>query len=123
MMIKSPKNKNCTRAFSDKQEKDVCNLLNAQQQSNSGAGKFNKGDVVQIEANMLIECKTATANKESFSIKKEWIEKNKNEGFSKRLPNHAIAFNFGPDSKENYFVINSRLMQFLVEKLIEENNN
>ena len=117
------KNKNSTRYYSDIQEKQVCKLLDAYQQSNSGAGHFAKGDVVQSEASILIECKTMTSDKESISVKKEWIEKNKSEGFSKRLHNHAVAINFGPNSKENYFIINSKLMRFLVEKLIEENKS
>ena len=42
--------KQSTRYFSDKHEKSVCKALNAVQQSNSGAGKFSKGDVVIKEA-------------------------------------------------------------------------
>ena len=109
-----------TRYYSDLHEKSVCKALGAVQQSNSGAGKFSKGDVVQREASMLIECKCAMSEKNSVSIKKEWLEKNKNEGFSCRLPNNAVCINFGPDSN-NYYVINERLMKFLVDKLVEEN--
>ena len=113
-------NKESTRYFSDKHEKSVCKALGAFQQSNSGAGKFSKGDVVQKEASMLIECKCSMTEKNSISIKKEWIEKNKAEGFGCRLSNNAVCINFGPESN-NYYVINESLMKFLVEKLIEEN--
>lgn len=109
-----------TRYYSDLHEKSVCKALGAVQQSNSGAGKFSKGDVVLREASMIIECKCAMSEKNSVSIKKEWFEKNKNEGFSCRLPNNAVCINFGPDSN-NYYVINERLMKFLVDKLMEEN--
>ena len=112
--------KQSTRYFSDKHEKSVCKALNAVQQSNSGAGKFSKGDVVIKEASMLIECKCAMSEKNSVSVKKEWIEKNKNEGFSWRLSNNAVCINFGSESN-NYYIINERLMKFLVNKLIEEN--
>lgn len=112
-------NKESTRYYSDRQEKSVCRVANARQQSNSGAGKFRKGDVVNSTASLLIECKTVVQDKESFSIKKEWIKKNKEEAFTQRLSNQCIAFSFGPD-QENYFVINERLMRFLVEKLEEE---
>lgn len=115
------KNKTSTRYYSQSQEIYVAELLNGRINANSGAGKFSKSDISVPEANLSIECKTCMTPKESFSIKKEWIEKNKAEGFSMRLNNQAICFNFGPESK-NYFVINERLMQFLCEKLKEENN-
>lgn len=113
------KNKESTRYYSDKQEKSVCRVLNAQQQSNSGAGKFRKGDVVNRAASLLVECKTVIQDKESFSVKKDWIIKNKEEAFTQRLSNQCIAFSFGPD-QENYFVINEKLMRYLVEKLENE---
>lgn len=114
------KNENSTRFYSDKHEKSVCKLLGATQVSNSGAGRFKKGDVISNSASLLIECKTVMQPKESVSIKKEWILKNKEEAFENRLDNSCIAFNFGPD-QESYFVIDQKLMKFLVEKLEEEN--
>lgn len=122
-MQKSPQNKACTRYYSDLQEKKVCSLINGTQEPNSGAGKFLKGDVIQRDASLLVECKTATKEKDSFSIKKEWITKNKDEARSMRLYNSVVAFNFGPESKENYFVIDEKLMKFLVDKLIEEESS
>jgi len=115
------KNKNSTRYFSDLQEEQICKLLNATKTPNSGAGKWRKGDAIQEEASLLIECKTLETSKNSFSIKKEWIEKNKEESFFQRLNNSCIAFNFGPN-ENNYFIIDEKLMKFLVEKLIEENS-
>ena len=115
-----PKNKDCTRAYSDAQEKDICRKLNATQQPNSGAGHFRKGDCINYDASLLIEAKTPTKEKDSFAIKKEWIKKNKEEAFSQRVFNGCIAFSFGPE-QPNYFVIDEKLMKFLVEKLEEEN--
>lgn len=109
-----------TRHYSSNQEKAVASLLGGYQISNSGAGKFKKGDVQVQKASLLVECKTCTSKKESFSIKEDWIKKNKEEAFENRLDNSCIAFNFGPD-EPNYFVINESLMRFLVEKLEEEN--
>ena len=117
-----PKNKESTRYFSDKQEKDVCRKLNATQQPNSGASLFRKGDVINYDASLLIECKTCMQDKDSFSIKRAWIDKNKEEAFTQRVFDGCIAFNFGPD-KPNYFVINEKLMKFLVEKLTEDNKS
>ena len=115
-----PKNKESTRYFSDLQEKAVCEVCNATQQPSSGSGKFRKGDVINRDASLLIECKTCMSEKDSFSIKKEWIKKNREEAFSQRVFDGCIAFNFGPE-QENYFVINEKLMRFLIEKLEEEN--
>ena len=109
-----------TRAFSSKQEEYISRLLGGTVNPNSGAGKWKKGDVIISSASLLVECKTATSDKSSFSIKSDWIEKNKKEAYENRLCSHCIAFNFGPD-KPNYFVIDEKLMKFLVEKLSEEN--
>lgn len=108
------KNTESTRYYSDKHEKSVCKALDAKQQSNSGAGKFNKGDVVTNQ--FLIECKTVMTPKNSVSIKKEWVDKNKNEAFAIRKPYQAVCFNFEPGGK-NYYVINESLMRFLVGSL------
>ena len=116
----STKNKNSTRYYSNAQEEKVTKMLNAYRQPNSGASLFSAGDVYNKEASILVECKTTTTNKESFSIKKEWLLKNKEEAKSKRLLNSCLAFSFGPDEKETYFIIDGKLMKFLIEKLEEE---
>ena len=115
------KNKESTRYYSDKHEKSICKALGASQQSNSGAGRFRKGDVIQNEASLLIEAKTTMTDKESFSVKKDWIIKNKEEAFALRKSNSCICFNFGPES-ENFYVIDEKLMKYLVNKLVEENS-
>lgn len=114
-------NKDSTRYASSTQEKRVAKNLNGYVNSNSGAGKFNKSDVVVKQASMSIECKTCMTPKNSFSIKKEWLEKHKNEAFSNRLDNHCIAFNFNFEDDTDYFIIDYKLMKYLVEKLSEEN--
>lgn len=112
-------NKESTRYYSDKHEKSVCKALNARQVSNSGAGRFTKGDAIQEYASLLIECKCSMTEKTSFSIKEDWLIKNEEERFSNRLDNSCLCFNFKPDGK-NYYVINEKLMKYLVEKLEEE---
>lgn len=114
------KNTSSTRYYSNNHEESVCKALNASKQPNSGASKFNKGDCINKKASLLIECKTCMKDKDSFSIKKEWVEKNKQESFSQRTDYQCIAFNFGPN-QSNYYVINERLMKMLVEKLEEDN--
>ena len=112
------KNKECTRYYSSRQEEAVAKLLDGYRNSSSGSGNFSKSDVIVKSASLGVECKTCLEEKASFSIKKEWLEKNKNETLSMRLDNSCLAFNFGPDQK-NYFIIDEKLMRFLVEKLGE----
>lgn len=99
----------------------MANNLGGTVSPNSGAGKFKKSDVIVKDASLSVECKTSMDNKESFSIKKEWFEKQKLEAFSNRLDNAVIAFNFGPDDKDDKFIIDYKLMKYLIEKLREEN--
>ena len=108
-----------TRAAADIHEKSVCKALGAKQQSNSGAGLFAKSDVVQKESSTLIECKTCMTEKNSFSIKKEWLEKNLKEAHEMNLFNSMLCFNFGPGT-ENYYVISEKLAKFLINELIEQ---
>ena len=104
-----------TRFYSSKQEKQVAKAVGGKKVANSGATAFEKGDVTTD--NFLIECKTCTTEKKSFSIKKEWLEKNKEEAFEMGKSYSALAFNFGPDT-ENYYVIDERLFKKLLEEAL-----
>ena len=110
---------NNTRNFSDKHEKSICRALNAKQVSNSGAGLFKKGDCIQQEASLLIEAKCSMIDKKSVSIKKAWIDKNREEAFLDRLDNCCLCFNFHPEG-ENFYIIDEKLMKYLILKLAEE---
>lgn len=112
-------NKESTRYYSNLHEDSVCKALNGRRNANSGAGKFTGGDVTVPSCGLLVECKTSMSEKDSFSIKKEWLEKVKQETFATRNNNSVLCFNFGPEQK-NYYVIPEKLMKFLVEKLSEE---
>ncbi len=100
-----------TRFYSNKQEKAVAKELGGKQVSNSGATPFNKGDVVTSD--WLIECKTCTKEKNSFSIKKDWLKKNKEEAFAMNKEFNALAFNFG-DGK-NYYIVDEKTFKKLKE--------
>ena len=108
-----------TREASSIQEKRVANKLDGYVTPNSGAGYFKKGDIQIPDAGLLVECKTCVSPKKSFSIKKEWLDKNKQELFSSGLSNSVIAFNFDYENKQDYYVIDDKLMRFLVDKLKE----
>lgn len=113
------KNAESTRYYSAQHEEAVSKIIHGYRTPNSGAGNWKKGDIINKDASMLCECKTCMQEKDSFSIKQDWIIKNKEEAFSNRLSNQCIAFNFGPN-QPSYFVINEKLMRFLIEKLEEE---
>ena len=113
------KHTEATRYYSNNQEAKISKEIGATRTPNSCAGKFRKGDLIHKEASLLVEAKCCMSDKSSFSIKKDWIVKNKDETFSQGLSNGCIAFDFGP-GQEIYYVINTRLMKYLIEKLSEE---
>ena len=78
---------------------------------------FNKGDVTTD--NILFECKTATTEKKSFSIKKEWLEKNKEEAFAMGKHYSVLVFNFGPDT-DNYYVLDERTFKQFMEVMNDD---
>ena len=102
-----------TRFYSNKQEKKVAKAVNGKQVSNSGATAFHKGDVKTSQ--WLIECKTCTTQKKSFSIKKDWLEKNKEEAFAMNRDYSALAFDFGDG--ENYYIVDERTFIDMKEAL------
>lgn len=104
-------NKKSTRYYSGRQEHKVAKALNGKLVANSGASDFVAGDVVT--ANWLIECKTCTSEKKSFTIKKDWLDKNKEEAFACRKEYNAVAFDFG--GKDNYYIIDEQTFKLLVE--------
>ena len=114
------KNKDSTRNASSTQENRIAKKFNGKVSANSGAGRFDKSDVFLSDISLSIECKTCMEEKKSFSIKKEWIEKHNKESFQTRSDNNVIAFNFYYQDKKDYYVIDDKLMKFLVEKLREE---
>lgn len=91
-----------TRDFSDAQEKYLAKILDGRVTPNSGGTKFSGGDVVVDP--VLIEAKTTTTPKKSFSIKKEWIDKINEQAFEQGQSEGILAFQFEP-SGENYFVL------------------
>jgi len=105
--INSEEPKKPTRFFSNNQEKQIVSSIGGRQTSNSGATYHTKGDVLIGEGtknSWLIEAKTCTTPKESFSIRKEWITKNRQEMVYMGKRNQAIVFNFGPN-QENFYIL------------------
>lgn len=99
-----------TRFYSNRQEKAVANAVGGHKVANSGATTFNKGDVATQD--VLIECKTCTKPQSSFSVKKEWITKNREEAFAMGKSYSAVAIDFG-DGEQHYIISEKMFKQWL----------
>lgn len=106
-----------TRYVSSQQEKQIAKALGAKRTPNSGATKFDKGDLT-LGSNWLIEAKTCMEPKKSFSIKRDWLEKLKQEQFATSKMYSSLCFDFG-DNKNRYYIIDEMVFKYIVE-LIEK---
>lgn len=109
-------NKNSTRYYSDRQERRTANNIGGEVQRSSGSGSFKKGDVFTEKC--LVECKTLQTEKKSHSIKKEWLEKIREQCHEMRKQYPILAFDFGDG--ENYYIIDEKTMRKFVEFLDNE---
>lgn len=112
-----------TRKFSKAQEKAVAKATNGKVTANSGATAFQKGDVYS-DGGFCIECKTATKEQASFAIKRDWVDKLKEEAFASNKPYWALVFNFGGlRNSENLYIIDERLFKLLQQTLQQEESD
>lgn len=96
----------------------MAKAVNGKRTPNSGATPFSKGDV--HAGSFCIECKTVTQEQQSVSIKREWIDKLKEEMFAAGKSYWSLVFNFGGlRNKENFYIIDERLFKQL-QQIIEE---
>lgn len=113
-------NKKSTRYISGKQEKYIAKLTNSRLQPNSGATLFKKGDIAND--NWLFEAKTCMKEQQSFNIKKEWLDKLKQESLAMKKEFYSLVFSFGIN-QENYFVINEKIFKQILSLLEELEND
>lgn len=111
-------NKNSTRYYSSRQEKRIAKAVNGKKVANSGATAFCKGDVTTDS--WLFEAKTKTTESNSFSIKREWIEKNKEEAFAMGKDYNALVIDFG-DGKQFYLLDEKTFLE--MKRCLEEIND
>lgn len=112
------RNKNSTRYYSSRQEHQVAKAVGGKVTANSGATVFGAGDV--IAEDFLIECKTVTEPRQSVSVKKDWIYKNREEAFQMGKHHSAVVIQFEPDG-ENHYIISSRDFLMLLEYMRNDN--
>lgn len=108
-----------TRFYSNRQEKAVAKAIGGKQTPNSGATSFIKSDIHADD--FVIECKTSCSEKQSFSVKRSWLEKNEEERFEMGKLYSALAFDFG-DNGKRYYIIDEKLFVKLMELLKKEEN-
>ena len=108
-------NKKSTRYYSGRQERKVAKAVKGKLVSNSGASDFTAGDITTDL--FLLECKTKTSPSKSFTLKKEWFDKNKEEAFEMGKPYSAVVIDFGDG--ENHCIIDEKLFQRLIEHITE----
>ncbi len=102
-----------TRFFSSRQEKKVAKAVGGKVVPNSGAVRFEAGDVKT--KSVLLECKTVTKPQKTFTVKKEWIDKNQEEAFAMGKIYSAVAIDFGDG--EQHYIISQKLFDKLIEVL------
>ena len=109
-----------TRDYSDMQEKHIAKVTGGKVQSNSGGTKFGGGDVHTDK--FFIEAKTPTKEQTSFTIKKEWIDKMREQAYEQGKEESVLAFRFNPDIDNDLYILNERqFLEYLKYK--EEQNN
>ena len=104
-----------TRFISNQHEKRTAKNIGGKVQTSSGSSAFLKGDVFTDKC--LVECKTCMKEKQSFSIKKEWLDKIEEQCISMGKIYPILAFDFGDG--ENFYIINEKTMKSFVEFLDE----
>ena len=120
-LITRESDKTPTRAFSKKQENKVAKVTGGKVNPNSGATDFGGKSDVNINNLISVECKTKTTKSKSMSIKKEWIEKLRQETVFDGNKYCALAFSFGP-GEENHYIIDEDLFIRLCEVLKNESS-
>lgn len=108
-----------TRFYSKRQETKVSKAVGGKRTANSGATMFSKGDVTTDL--FLLECKTCTEPRQSFTLKREWFDKNREEAFAMHKDYSALVFDFG-DGVQHY-VIDEDLFLELNNYLKEKNDH
>lgn len=103
-----------TRFYSKQQETKVAKAIGGKRTANSGATTFSKGDVRTDE--WLIECKTCEKEKASFSIKRDWLTKNREEAYTMNKSYNALCFDYG-DKGTRYYVVDEKTFIKMKEAL------
>lgn len=78
----------------------------------SGSTPFLKGDV--ITEDFFIECKTKVKPSSQITVKKEWLEKAREQAYQMRKPDYILALSFGDAT--DYYLITPQLFHDLYDR-------
>ena len=112
-------NKDSTRYYSTRQEKKIAKQVKGKRTPNSGAGIWEKGDIMTDDG-WLFEAKTKMTESDSFTIKRAWIEKNKEEAFAMGKDYNALVIDFG-DGKQFYLLDEKTFLE--MKRCLEAEND
>ena len=96
--------------------------MSGKQVIGSGSTPFLKGDV--IAGKLFIEAKTRAEPAKQITVKKEWLEKAKEQSYSTHKDDYALAISFG--EAKDYYVIEDSFFEDLykareaLRKVIDE---
>lgn len=107
-----------TRYYSDKQENYIAKITGGVVQSNSGGTKFGGGDVHTKK--FLIEAKTPTKERTSYTVKKEVLAKLYEQAFEQNKECGVLAFRFDPDGSDFYVLSERDFLEYLRYKEEDE---
>lgn len=99
-----------TRFYSKRQEDAIAKSLGGARQLNSGAGNFQKGDVIVDE--WVIEAKTKITPSETITFHKDWLTGVEAERAQMLKSYAAVCFSFGDG--QNYYAIDENTFKFLL---------
>lgn len=88
------------------QEERVARLFNGKRTPQSGGGRFVLGDV--LAEDFFVECKTSVTVKDSYSVKREILNKADEQRREMGKEFYVLAFSFGDG--EDFFVLNKKAM-------------
>lgn len=110
-----PKNRESTRYKSNLQEKRIASRFaefEGKQVIGSGSTPFLKGDVVTQD--FLIECKTKMQESTQITVKKEWVDKAREQAYEMRKPYFLLALSFGDTS--DYYLMEPMIFEEMYRK-------
>lgn len=116
--MKSKDPKLLAKRYSEIQESRIAKSIGGRVQPNSGGTRFGGGDI--HTQSFLVEAKTQTEHKKSFTIKEEWITKAREQAFEQGKSYSALAFSFDPEGPD-YFIIDAAMFEELIYHYEKEN--
>ena len=101
-----------SKQVSLEQEENLAKFFHGRRTPRSGGGGFVKGDV--LSDLWFIEAKTNVKPAESYSVRKEILEKMDHERTEMHKPYAVLAIELG-ETRDDYFVVSKRTMKGILD--------